>query len=260
MAKLLRQFETKTSNGYLSKGWYQIDNNTVLVKGNSAGLSDSYGYEPFSEALAYRLGRLLGLPVIPYFLAPAADFKEIRTFCCDYVSVCAQIPLKNDEQMLHFAEYADILLGKPVTDYYNFYKKSELSNDFLCKMLLFDAVTGNSDRHLNNFDVIINGKGTVKNAPVIDNGASMLSLIPNRKLKLYTGIGPDAAKPFKDTHDKQIRLLRHDFHMRTTAADNIFELWDRDCSDIFALMHPFRATAIRHYIKKRLNYYGTMQI
>lgn len=75
---LLEKFDTVSSRGMLSKAWYMDDNgNKMLVKGNSIS-NGVAGYEPFSEVLAYRVARLLGLPSIKYILAPKKKFKDVN--------------------------------------------------------------------------------------------------------------------------------------------------------------------------------------
>ena len=207
MKKLVSKQATRTSLGCLSKGWYEDGGDLYLVKGNSnSEISSKFGYEPFSEVLASRLGKLLDLPVVDYTLEPASSYPDITMHNCDYVSVCKKFSA-DDEQLVSYCKWADLTNGKEVKDYFNYYLKSNLSNKALVQMLIFDAIIGNPDRHLNNFDVVV-GRDTQKLGPIFDNGACMLAQKSNAELKISKGIGFDKAKPFKPTHTEQVSLVK----------------------------------------------------
>lgn len=56
--------------------------------------------------------------------------------------------------MYQFYNTISRLKGRRDTNYFEWYIDSGLSPEHLYKMLFFDAVIGNKDRHLNNFDII----------------------------------------------------------------------------------------------------------
>ena len=60
--QLVEKRETRTSRGMLSKGWYQVDDQLVMVKGNSITEAGTAGYEPYSEVMASLIAQVLGLP------------------------------------------------------------------------------------------------------------------------------------------------------------------------------------------------------
>lgn len=254
--QLVNKHDTKTSLGVLSKGWYKDGNKVILAKGNSNDTENKMvGLEPFSEVLAFRFGRLLGVNVVKYDLAPAKEFPEIKTYECDYVSICESYK-KPGMQLISLAEWCDSVAGKQVYDYFTFYKKSSLDDRALAEILVFDAVIGNSDRHLNNFDVLCMN-GSERLGPVFDNGASLLSGIHDQKLKIWNGVGPDKAKPFKATHKEQINLVRKflwSAPLFGVDADEVYRKWVYDCTDVFSLMNAFRAESIKRYVFNRLEY------
>ena len=47
--QLVEKRETWTSRGMLSKGWYRVDGQLVMVKGNSTTESGPAGYPPVPE-------------------------------------------------------------------------------------------------------------------------------------------------------------------------------------------------------------------
>ena len=60
--QLVEKRETRTSRGMLSKGWYRVDDQLVMVKGNSITEAGTAGYEPYSEVMASLIAQVLGLP------------------------------------------------------------------------------------------------------------------------------------------------------------------------------------------------------
>lgn len=98
--QLVEKRETRTSRGMLSKGWYQVDDQLVMVKGNSITEAGTAGYEPYSEGMASLIAQVLGLPHVAYALMPAKLFPDIQTYSCDVVSVCPKFTT-DDEQLYH---------------------------------------------------------------------------------------------------------------------------------------------------------------
>ena len=100
--QLVEKRETRTSRGMLSKGWYHVDDQLVMVKGNSITEAGTAGYEPYSEVMASLIAQVLGLSHVEYALMPAKLFPDIQTYSCDVVSVCPKFTT-DDEQLYHFA-------------------------------------------------------------------------------------------------------------------------------------------------------------
>lgn len=84
----------------LSKGWYHVDGQLVMVKGNSITEAGTAGYEPYSEVMASLIAQVLGLPHVEYALMPAKLFPDIQTYSCDVVSVCPLF-VKPGDQLYH---------------------------------------------------------------------------------------------------------------------------------------------------------------
>ena len=95
--QLVEKRETRTSRGMLSKGWYHVDDQLVMVKGNSITEAGTAGYEPYSEVMASLIAQVLGLPHVEYALMPAKLFPDIQTYSCDVVSVCPKFT--TDEEL-----------------------------------------------------------------------------------------------------------------------------------------------------------------
>lgn len=252
--KLIEKRDTKTSYGVLSKGWYQSNDKLFLVKGNSKGLNNGIGLEPFSEVLGSSFGKFLGFDCISYQLEASINFPEIKTFDCDFVSVCQKYEVEG--QILQFAKWADLTNGREVKDYFSFLRSSNLDKGKVFDMLILDAILGNSDRHLNNFDVIVRN-GESKLAPIIDHGAACLAL--EQHPEQYKGIGPDKAKPFKETHSKQIALMKKYFpEYRLDYCPELVQAWVDENQQVFTCLGDERSKCIIDYVSKRYKFFCDM--
>jgi hypothetical protein len=91
----IKDFEhSHVNGGRLGKVWV-TDRKTgriFMVKGCS-----QFHFEPFSEKIAYIVGKNLGIDVLEYDILPAKYFKEvlpITNIFCPYVSICEKIDRK----------------------------------------------------------------------------------------------------------------------------------------------------------------------
>ena len=246
---LIKKQATKTSRGILSKGWYKLDGSTVLAKGNTEG-----NREPFAEVLGSRVAYQMseGYGVL-YNLALATDFPELKLFDFDYVSVCEKYVAGDSEQ---FSKYVDFLHGRELQGnaYLDWIKKQPLSfRQRLCQMLFIDAVIGNQDRHLNNWDIEI---ATGDILPFIDFGAGCLgwSKLSTLSYKTPEAISPDKAKPFGNNHLRQIRhlrlILKGDGKIRVKDPVVAVEAALKQSEDVFSL-NPDYAEKVTQYLTNR---------
>lgn len=249
--KLVQKSATKTSRGMLSKAWYLIDERLCLVKGNSIDVNGHIGYEPYSEVMASNIANALNLEHIPYTIMNASLFPDVKVFSLDVVSVCEQ-HLPEGYIRVPFYHYIVAKLGDEPEDYVEAYKKF-LDPDPLYKMLAFDALIGNEDRHLHNFDILVS-RDHEKLSPLYDQGTSLLSWVPNAQLSLAKEMGRiDKSKPFRSKHSTQIKLvpkgtlLIHDF-------DALYDKLISSIESTLSLLPMNRSNAIRHYLKWRMKY------
>lgn len=255
MIELKSKWSTHTSTGMVSKGIYNIDGKEYFVKGNS-----EEGYlEPYSEVIASRAAKLLNVDSIQYDILPKEYFKEIKVYgLCKHVSICKKI----NSNLYQFFNTFKLRGYKNInTEPLKVYKEVELSQEHLWKMLILDAFVGNQDRHLNNFDIMYKDNKLV-NAPILDTGASCLFNKKESELKIYDGekIGPDLAKPFKETHFKQIKYLERELDCEKyifvdTNKEEFFEnLW-KECETVFSELSNKRVEAIKSYLWQRYDVY-----
>lgn len=200
---LIEKRATKTSKGMLSKAWYGMGGDIVLAKGNTKN-----GLEPYAEFVGSRLVHYMtqGTSVL-YDLNPAKLFPEVKTFNIEWVSVCKKLDQPSIQQ---FCSWLESEKGKEMStsQVAQWIKlQSESYRKQIAVMLFTDAVIGNQDRHLNNWDV---NTRTGELLPLLDFGASCLGWGFNGKLSYDNPmrISPDHSKPFAPQHNKQINQLK----------------------------------------------------
>lgn len=259
--RLIRKDKTATSLGCLSKAWYSDGKNEYLVKGNIEFNKGGYGYEPFSEYIASIIAKHLNIPHIEYKVVRNV-FKDVKTYGIDYVSVCKKFSTPKGYQRLTALQFMELMHGNSInTNYWTLFNRYNRDTGGFLKMLIFDAIIGNEDRHLNNWDMLVSNND-IRVAPIFDNGASLLAYVQDKDLSLDFKIGRDRAKPFSNTHTKQIALIKKyykDFKIPfkeyelKIISNNILD----EISDITNLL-GYRGKCINKYIKNRMEHYGSM--
>lgn len=126
-------------------------------------------------------------------------------------------------------------------------------------MVLFDAIIGNTDRHLNNWEYILNLDGSIIQAPLFDNGASLLACEQNLPHSIHR-LGRDLAKPFEKTHFAQIKLMKKYFPQYTF---NIYkqQTWHNIYTEILPILQLInkqqRSDIMLEYLYKRFDKHVT---
>ncbi|PGF05282.1 hypothetical protein [Bacillus toyonensis] len=254
--ELLELVDSKTSRGNLPKGWYNINGDVFLVKGNfHPNMTSGHTYDPYSEAMATLIARRLGFEHINYMLLPKQYFPDLDVYGINHVSICKKLTLPQ-QTMRPLQRYLIDRFGVSKEDAFMQYKQV-LPSLPLYKMLVFDAFTGNEDRHLFNIDIIVDVlTGEERLAPIFDNGASLLSWVDAKDLKLASHFNKlDRAKPFRTTHQKQIKLVDQKIFPKINL-DALYTTIIQDITPILRLLPEDRANAIVKYLKWRMRYIG----
>ncbi len=151
-----------TTNGMLRKGWRRLGNKIYLYKGGTEGASNA-GKEPYSEFYAAEIATAMGLNHINYTLS---SWK--KSIC----SVCELFTSKDVSYVpiWRFGEF------KTIIDVSNYLKSlgEDFYNDFV-DMMIFDALIYNTDRHQNNFGLLVDSHTNkpISLAPIFDNGLGL---------------------------------------------------------------------------------------
>ena len=185
------------SNGELPKFWCIQDGHRLLYKQGSG----PFYQQPYNEVFASKLLDKLGYPHVPYTLAMIQNTPY---------SVCETFVIPDTE----FIPANDILMARKKTNsdsnYQHFFKCLEILNigvtkDDINNMIVFDKIINNIDRHYGNFGYIRNPETLdfIEFSPVFDNGNSLWYDTVDQEIM----VREQPAKPFRDTQDKQLKLV-----------------------------------------------------
>lgn len=187
-----------TSVGNLKKRWRISNGNRILIKGGS----NPFRQEPYNEVVASLIAAILEIPCANYSLVYDKDYPYCQ--CPDFIDknndfvptyqIIKTLKKNNsDSAYTHFIKCAEHLGIKNVIDYVN-------------KMLVFDFIIANEDRHYNNFGFIRNTDtlSFEDNSPLFDNGASFGFDKISEDIKPFKNI---ESKPFKSNSLEQLDLV-----------------------------------------------------
>lgn len=231
-----------TSDGWLKKKWAILGGKRCLVKGGSGAIQQ----EPYNEVLASAVMRRLSVPHVPYTLMlhreyPYSVCEDFVTRDTELVSAwrIAQTRKKPNHESAyqHFVNCCDALGITRMPD-------------FLDRMLTIDYIIANEDRHMNNFGAIRKADTLewTGPAPVYDCGTSLWYAQPPT---LIRPAGKLPSKPFRDTHDEQIGLVRSFAWLDFSALHGI----DEEFADIIrdsVFIDVARRDALLFGLRKRV--------
>lgn len=244
------QSPDNTSDGNLIKRWKIIDGKRCLVKGGSA----PYHQETFGEVVASNIMKRLNICHIPYTLiwnekkpySVCEDFVTTETELVSALKVMSLRPKANHEN-----EYIQLInicneIGVPSIV------------DAIDKMLTIDFIVANEDRHFRNFGFIRNADTLewIGFSPIFDSGSSL----GYNKLTSQIISGEDiVCKPFKKTHNEQLRLVTNFDWLDISALKNNIE---DDIMSAFLGAEKYvdesRLEAIVMSVKERISYLEMM--
>ena len=272
MTKIVRQITNRTSKGQITK-WVSKENGKFyLLKENGCTFVKLYGVETntidfittsnISEVIAYRIGRYLNLPTIPYNLVESKQYPELN-IASEYLSKCQLIPyLNNMADLIEHLEGANVFSS---LKYIDLAIKGGVNPQIIYQILLFDALIGNEDRHLNNFNINIKSEDKFAIDYILDNGNSLLYNIkprdiPKLHLERSERIGPDKAKPLSELHDKQVRVITRklgqnrvifNIHANIETFMHFLET-DPEIQEAFRILNDkIKEQAIKYYLRNR---------
>lgn len=209
-------YENKEVSGSKEKRWYRdpITNELVLFKlpisysNDNWQLLNEVSGETWAEKIASEIGKIMGIPVhrveigciklneesINYY---GIDVRKVSESNEIYGALCYSFLMEGNESLI---EGADMIMDIDETydrkelrgqnEIYNFNLLERLFSNHnileeLVRMIVFDTLIGNTDRHQDNFGIIRNeSTGIQRFAPLYDNSSSLGRELPVRNVEM----------------------------------------------------------------------------
>ena len=232
-----------TSDGWLKKKWKIINGKRCLIKGGSGAIQQ----EPYNEVIASKIMERLDIPHVKYSLIMEEEYPY--SICEDFITpqtelISAWYVMQTEKKPNHISVYQH---------YVNCCEKLGIPKikDSLDQMMVVDYLIANEDRHQNNFGVIRDVKklNFIGSAPLFDSGTSLWFDKPTpmigRTAKLQ-------CKPFKNTHEEQIKLVSS-FEWLDISKLNGIEEEFRELVRASIFIDNIRCDAICKAMKERVN-------
>ena len=232
-----------TSDGWLKKKWKIINGKRCLIKGGSGAIQQ----EPYNEVIASKIMERLDVPHVKYSLIMEEEYPY--SICEDFITpqtelISAWYVMQTEKKPNHISVYQH---------YVNCCEKLGIPKikESLDQMMVVDYLIANEDRHQNNFGVIRDVKklNFIGAAPLFDSGTSLWFDKPTpmigRTAKLQ-------CKPFKNTHEEQIKLVSS-FEWLDISKLNGIEEEFRELVRDSIFIDNIRCDAICKAMKERVN-------
>ncbi len=178
-----------STSGSFEKCWVRDNGGIALVKRGTEGACNS-GMEPYSEALCSQLGDALGYRHVPYKVMRYHD--KLASKCPVFTDA--------DRGFVNMAAYTE--KEAFVETMLELCSSLGCEDDFR-RMLIFDAVTVNVDRHSGNYGFVVdNATGEVQGlAPLFDHNLALFPYLMEQDdvEEYYRGQGPKLGGDFIET-------------------------------------------------------------
>lgn len=235
-----------TSDGWLKKKWIIAEGKRCLLKAGSGATQQ----EPYNEVLASIIMERLGIAHAAYSLVVEEGYPY--SLCENFITpdtelVTAWYIMQTFPKPNHVSVYRHYLncceqLGIPGI------------RESIDRMLVLDYLILNEDRHQNNFGAIrnVNTLEWLGAAPVFDNGSSLWFDKPGG---MIGAVNRAVCKPFKNSHEEQIRLVSSFDWLDLTALDGIEEEW-RELTKDSLFVDEVRTQALCRALRSRIKGLG----
>jgi hypothetical protein len=204
-----------TSDGWLKKRWIIAEGKRMLVKSGSP----PYYQEPINEALSSIILEKMNIPHAHYDLIWDKD---------EPFSVCENFVTPDTELVTAWHIFNTGKKSNSDSDYAHFLKRCASlgipnMEKSLRDTLIFDYIIANTDRHFNNFGAVRNAETLewISPAPVFDSGTSLWHNLHGKSVNHFV-----ESKPFKNTHAKQIKLVKDFEGLNFSALAGIEDVFE----------------------------------
>lgn len=233
-----------TSDGCLKKRWKIIDGKRCLLKSGST----PFLQQPFNEVVASLIMDRLNVPHIPYKVIFDEE-GEPYSVCEDFITKDTELvsawrvmqSIKKDNSTSVYQHYINCCEELGIKDIVH----------AVDKMIVVDYIIANEDRHQNNFGLVrdANTLEWLYPAPIFDSGSSLgYDKLPGQ---ILSGRNVEC-KPFKKTHEEQLKLVSSFDWIDFAALNNIAEDIQKIFENAGEYIDETRVNAIVSSVEKRI--------
>lgn len=235
-------------SGRSEKIWLKSDEGSVgLFKFPKINPSDNKETtEHISEHLAHKIGNIIGVPTAKVDIGRyngrigcmshfVCEEKEILSEGIWFIS--SKFPQYDADKMINMADKSYYCLNHLLETVPNI-----LSSTIWMRMILFDFIIGNSDRHQSNWAILIKRENEhslrLRWCPLYDNGSSLCCYVNEEETKKFLGndknrfeslvdskskslIRIDGTKKSLPTHRQMVRFLLNNYSASKEIAKDI---------------------------------------
>ena len=230
-----------TCDGVLKKRWKAIDGDCCLIKSGE----EPYMQEPYNEVAAAMIADSMGIDHVEYSLmehggAPCSVCRNMIDGADELIPAYRVVRSEIQEPGIRLYDHLVACCAHHGLD---------IVSD-LDRMLVFDYIIGNTDRHLNNFGIIRDASTLEwkRFAPLYDNGTSMGCDCFTEKLVSEAG---SESMPFNPCIPRQMELVRDTGWIEMEAVRRGID----GASEVFGSVEQYRedgrAEAIREFLMSR---------
>ncbi|MFP7474250.1 hypothetical protein SFC55_25020 [Niallia taxi] len=213
----LREMDNSESSIGVIRKWYDEKNHLYIKASSLDKKRRVYHIESVMECIAYEVGKLFGIEVVPYWM------DKLHISDDEIIDVCVSKDYKAASNFQSSVSARTLLLKKtPVmtnrSEIYN--HLTSFSNEVkvgIDKLILFDYLIDNYDRHMRNIEFMRIGEKIVL-SPIFDSGSSLLSDYPYDEDLEFLKEDEDTfeevmtfaqtqSKSFSHEHSMEIRLV-----------------------------------------------------
>lgn len=231
-----------TSDGWLKKKWTIRNEKRCLIKGGSGATWQ----EPYNEVLASIIMQRLGIPHVEYTLLQEGIYPY--SLCEDFITADTELIsawniMQTEKKANHVSLYQHYLTCCDAVGIPDVKKSVE-------QMIVLDYLILNEDRHLNNFGVVRNANTLeyIGAAPIYDSGTSLWFDKPIALIRAETKV---TCKPFKASHEEQLKLVSDFSWLDLTALQGIDDEW-RELVRDSVFIDDARCEAICEGLQRRM--------
>lgn len=235
-----------TSMGNLKKRWQIINGKRILLKGGS----NPFRQEPYNEVVACKIAKTLGIDCIDYSIVNIDGYPYSE--CEDFVDKNTDLITAHQISKILKKENHDSAYSHFLRCCFHYRIKDIVEH--LSKMIVFDFIIANEDRHFNNFGFVrdINNLKDIKFAPLFDNGSSFGFDKIDEDIDAFNNI---ISKPFYSEPLKQLTLVASYSWLNINSLNKIKDEIESDFLKYESkYLNKNRINKIVEATKKRIDY------